>query len=450
MKILYVTLGFPPYQFGGTEQLSYLLAARMAREKDVSVAVFSGGLPRRFDGEYKEEEENGIRIRRVKSFSQRFLEAGTPLVELDTYKNEVFENLFERFAREVAPEIIHFQHTIRLSTSLIPRARNYAKKVVVSLQDFWYVCPRIHLLKPDNTMCLDPLRGRACYSCRKKISLKGVTASLGNRLRKRSEKKLASRFYFRIKRELQKKRRTGNSRKKGLSEFLARYKYVTEALNSADHILSPSVFLRDAYRRFNVVEGAKITAIPLGVAPFGTKEKGDLTRPIRFGYAGSPMRHKGASLLFRAFSTIDPKETKLIIWGSGWEDWPQQGAKSKNVIFKGKYGRETLGTVFNSFDALIIPSLWGETFSFIAHEAFFAGVPVIASNVGVFPDIISPGRNGLLFEVNNFNSLRKQIDWILDDPERLKAMSAKIGNVKTDKEFADEIFRFYMKILNDG
>ena len=55
------------------------------------------------------------------------------------------------------------------------------------------------------------------------------------------------------------------------------------------------------------------------------------------------------------------------------------------------------------FDLLILPT-YEETFGLVAAEAMIMGVPVIGSNAGGVPEIISHGSNGLLFETKNARS----------------------------------------------
>ena len=46
-----------------------------------------------------------------------------------------------------------------------------------------------------------------------------------------------------------------------------------------------------------------------------------------------------------------------------------------------------------------------EGFPFVLLEAFLAKVPVIASDVGGIPEIVTDEKTGLLFDVNNEDKL---------------------------------------------
>ena len=66
------------------------------------------------------------------------------------------------------------------------------------------------------------------------------------------------------------------------------------------------------------------------------------------------------------------------------------------------------------FDLVILPT-YEETFGLVAAEAMIMGVPVIGSDAGGVPEIISDGNNGLLFESRNASDLSKKIDMLYEN-----------------------------------
>lgn len=449
MKILQVTLCFPPYYIGGTDRLSYLLSTGLAQKENVEVYVFSGGLPQDYPSSTKREIFRNINIKRVCSSSGDFLESRIPNVEISTYKNPYYEKLFENFLKEIKPDIVHFQHTIKLSSSLIPIGQKYSKKTIVSLQDFWYFCPRIHLLKLDGTVCRGPEFGLNCFYCRNKKgdadeqrtlvskkAYKAISFKVPSTIKGYIKDVLARSNYSRTVRECTK-----------ILPFIMRYNYCMEILKGVDYILSPSQFLKSSYVDIAGISPLKIKAIPLGIVPFKIERNKSLRKPIRFGFAGSRKRHKGFFLLLEAFNRIPEDEAQLVIWGRGWERLSKGFKSLKNILFKGEYSHEEISKVFSSFDVLVIPSIWGETFSFVVHEAFYVKIPVIGSDIGVFPDIIQNGKNGFLFKTNDAGSLYSCIKKIIENPELIDEFSKNIKRPKTADEYVDEIYRFYKKIL---
>ena len=66
------------------------------------------------------------------------------------------------------------------------------------------------------------------------------------------------------------------------------------------------------------------------------------------------------------------------------------------------------------FDLVILPT-YEETFGLVVAEAMIMGVPVIGSDAGGVPEIISHGTNGLLFETKNSSDLSKKIDMLYEN-----------------------------------
>ena len=60
------------------------------------------------------------------------------------------------------------------------------------------------------------------------------------------------------------------------------------------------------------------------------------------------------------------------------------------------------------FDLIILPT-YEETFGLIVAEAMYMKVPVIGSNAGGVPEIISHKSNGLLFHTKNYNDLQEKL-----------------------------------------
>ena len=71
-------------------------------------------------------------------------------------------------------------------------------------------------------------------------------------------------------------------------------------------------------------------------------------------------------------------------------------------------------TYMPCFDLVVLPT-YEETFGLIVVEAMLMKVPVIGSNAGGVPEIITNKHNGLLFETKNYVDLQKKIDQMIED-----------------------------------
>ena len=68
--------------------------------------------------------------------------------------------------------------------------------------------------------------------------------------------------------------------------------------------------------------------------------------------------------------------------------------KLPGVNLRGPQSRERVPDALASLDVLVVPSVWPETSPLVIREAFLAGVPVVASNIGGIPELVEPERNG--------------------------------------------------------
>jgi glycosyltransferase involved in cell wall biosynthesis len=67
---------------------------------------------------------------------------------------------------------------------------------------------------------------------------------------------------------------------------------------------------------------------------------------------------------------------------------------------------------FRDLDVLVVPSLWSEPFGLVATEAMAHGVPVLAAARGGLKEIVTPGRDGFLFEPSDPASFLELFDRI--------------------------------------
>ena len=86
-------------------------------------------------------------------------------------------------------------------------------------------------------------------------------------------------------------------------------------------------------------------------------------------------------------------------------------------------GDPRLRAVLHEAEIFVLPSLH-EPFGIAALEAWAAGVPVLAAEVGGLKDFIVPGRNGLLFDPSDAASLVRGYDRLSRDAELRKRLAA--------------------------
>ncbi|MCZ7586749.1 MAG: glycosyltransferase [Deltaproteobacteria bacterium] len=174
------------------------------------------------------------------------------------------------------------------------------------------------------------------------------------------------------------------------SFFSKRLALFKKTFAAFDAVVSPSHYLLSRYNDAGIkIPSEKLTVVPYGVDPDeAPADRGaDLHRPFRFGLVGHMNHEKGLDLAIRAFRDIDRDLAELHVYGdvtmTAGEKDGNRGAAAK---FHGPFMPEDLPGIWAALDVLIVPSIWVENAPKVVHEAFAAGVPVIAANHGSCPN----------------------------------------------------------------
>lgn len=140
-----------------------------------------------------------------------------------------------------------------------------------------------------------------------------------------------------------------------------------------------------------------------------------------FLYCGKMFKPKNPLLIPKAFGKLSNdflKNITLIAIGDGImrKDFEDQCKflLNKRSIFLGFKNQSEIAKYYSISDALIIPSMSGETWGLVVNEALQFGLKVLASNkVGSSYDLINNGLNGYIFENNNSQDLANSIKLLL-------------------------------------
>lgn len=125
---------------------------------------------------------------------------------------------------------------------------------------------------------------------------------------------------------------------------------------------------------------------------------------------------------------------------------------SPGVHLHGPQPHDRVAAVLKSLDALVVPSVWPETSPLVIREAFLAGRPVVASNIGGIPELIDHERNGLLFEPGDVEGLAHALQRLAGEPgllDRLKAGAAATP-VRSIEDDAAASRRLYESLAKPG
>lgn len=162
------------------------------------------------------------------------------------------------------------------------------------------------------------------------------------------------------------------------------------------------------------------------------------------GMVGRIEKLKGQETVLRACSKLVGEIPELTIVFVGDETVGMTGEVDRlnrlagelspdlRVIFTGY--RYPPGAIVPAFDLSVLASR-KETFGRVVIEAQALGVPVIGTDAGGVPEIISDGENGLLFPPDDHDALAEAIQKLYRNPE-LRAKMGKAGRRNVEIRFS--------------
>ena len=137
---------------------------------------------------------------------------------------------------------------------------------------------------------------------------------------------------------------------------------------------------------------------------------------------------KGLAVLLKAFEILaeDRADLRLLIAGPGDAD-EQRGRLPSSLrdraVFLGEVTEEEKVRVLHSVDVFCSPNTGGESFGIVTAEAMAAGVPIVASDIEAFRQVLRGGRAGELFVTGDPGDLARAAARLFDDPARRAELS---------------------------
>lgn len=143
-------------------------------------------------------------------------------------------------------------------------------------------------------------------------------------------------------------------------------------------------------------------------------------RPL-ITFQGRLVTTKGVGVLFEAARKLSEagRVFELVVIGDGperatLERLAQEPRLAGRVRFTGKLTGAELDPALAQSSVVVVPSLGGEVFGLVVAENMLRGLPVIASDLGAFVEVV--GEGGLTFRTGDATELARKIAKVLDEP----------------------------------
>lgn len=348
MKVLLVNKFH--YQKGGSETYYFTLAEALAR-KGHEVIFFAM------------QDEKNLSCDQAESFVSNASVRGGIKSKLNmvlhiAYSKEAFRKMKGLLTREkpdlVILNLVHKQITL----SIIDAIKEHDPKLPVfwTMHDLIAVCPSYTMLDGSGNICEKCLQG-SFRPCVENHCIKG--SRLMSMLSKYEAEFIRKRGWY-----------------DQVDLFICPSEFYRKKLTEGGFTQSPIVTMRNP--------------LPMDTA-YGAGKAGDYVL-----YFGRLAPEKGVKTLIDAAKQVG---CRLVILGTGpiEAELKEYAREEPNVEFKGFQTGKALRDYVENCRCVVLPSEWYENGPYSAMEAMAVGKPLIVSDRGGLPELVSQGENGYIY-----------------------------------------------------
>lgn len=418
MRIGHVISDYLPQSRGGT-QLHLRDLCRGLRTRGHSCAIFAGERGSgREDWSESQDEHDGVRVTRVTNEFRDFHRFDR------LYIHPKIDAAFEAWLDREAPELVHVHHVSGLSSRIVEIAQRRGRKVVLTLHDFWLVCPRGQRIHPETLEICEHIDRETCLDCLAQLWPQLLPVDTDRQLAR---------------------------------AHLARWESAILAmLRSCDLLIAPSDFHRARFLEHGL-DATRLVTVEHGLDhDFLAQEP--RTRPIRrVGFVGTALPTKGVHVLVDAFRKLARPELQLQIWGeianfhgdTSFGDRLRAASDGLDVRFEGSYAHEDLPEILAGLDALVVPSIWWESFCLTIREGALAGLAVLASAHGAMGEAVESGvATG--FRPGDSDDLAAELRALIEAGPEPEARRQAAARVRAIGACVEETLAHYERLTSDN
>lgn len=406
MKILLINRN---HFIGGGADRVYLNTGKLFEENGHNVAYFSSLNEKNLDSDYDEYFVDEIKSR------QGGLMSKIQNVRRYLYNDEAFDKL-EKLIKDFKPEVahIHLFYGV-LSASILKILKENRIPIVITIHDYRLLCPVNAMLDKDGQIC-EKCKSDKFYNCIIKRCSEGNIFQSGV---------VTAEAYIR--------------------------KFIFDPLTYINHFIFVSQFSRSKHISYD--QRYKDLSSHLYNFSNSLEEGRKVIKGNYLFYYGRLSKEKGILNLINAV-----KRTNSILKIAG--DGPQKELvlneikDFSNFEYVGfKTGDELMDLIINS-SFVVVPSEWYENNPMTIVESFLLGKPVIASNVGGIPELVT-NMTGFVFESANELSLCKSIELaeqLTNNEYDIISNNCRIFSTSNfdEQNHLQELTEIYNKVINEN
>ena len=262
------------------------------------------------------------------------------------------EALYETYMQvldDLAPDVVHVQHLMNIGPEIIHAASALEVPVVCSFHDYFTLCPSCNLLDDNNRFCGVPSDLTACNRC------------------------------------LQRKFSIGDGEAKVVETW-------RQDLAGALKQVSAAHFPSESARNFILTVHGFLARLPSVVLPtylapatarMPSEEPVPSTTVPTLTVLGCAAV-QNSSLLVKIVPELVAAGVRLVFLGNQRDQWELDPVTASQCVFLGPYAPHTVVQTLQSIrpNAVLLPSIWPETYMRTLSEVWQAGLPALVLDYG--------------------------------------------------------------------
>lgn len=287
--------------------------------------------------------------------------------------NSTYAAMIEDIIKSLRITNVHVHHMLGHFFDIVDISRKCGIKPIITLHDFYSVCPKVNLLYCGEKFCMD-IENKNCLTCI-------MDAGYG-------------------------KNNIIETWQDDWHGFLQKF----------DKIIVPSVDTKQ--RILKTFDDLEITAIEHGVEVSKDRSSPDTDGVFNVAFIGVMCAHKGGNTIKQLLSSSASKDIMYHSFGTSL--MPELCKSKGNYIYHGEYDRNSLSPLLskNKIDLICFLQIVPETYSYTLNEAVASGIPVLSTDIGAGAQRVK--ENGL--------------GWCIPADSDAKAVLSKIKEIKSDKK----------------
>jgi glycosyltransferase involved in cell wall biosynthesis len=349
---------------------------------------------------------------------------------------------------DFGPDLVHLGHPDGWGITPLEVARERGLATAATLHDYKWLCARGQMLHPSGERC-QTIDEERCVRC--------VSDQLG----RSGARALASRIAPAAVRRWAFGQHEPSASAGADPGRLGRQRWRTAqiallgALRDCDVVFAPSHFVARRHqeqglsREVVVIGNGLEGEVPSTAAPQPrwasarwASARDGVRGPLRIGFFGNNHPSKGLAVLQKALRSLPASSVLLEIHG------PEKVAESGVPwSWHGAYDHDQVLGLMAAVDLVAIPSLWDENQPMVALEAHAAGKPLLVSDVGGLPELVSDGEDGWIVAAGDPEAWGEAIALLAADRQGVRNAAHRVASPASAETMAFAYLRAYGRAL---